>query len=333
MEEVHPNLNIAVSNFKEIELNFGDIGIIKNIESELDNKLVNYETELNNISSVFDANKILMDKKYASENLKKKINEIFKLERFKLYFKFIPKESSKKKTGENKSKENKKFKIDNNEQKDNLYDINTSNKEIKDEKANKENKNQQENLNEINEQNTKKKIEQEKEKSSISSEINKSDNTKQSISSISSLDLNRLKNEINNSKFLLKKIINEINSKDEDILIGTDYETRVKTYFKLFLDYCSEQDLKIESNPGRNIEFIYKEYEKLLSLDINVKNKIIKNDSKNCKPAKFDIIIHDVNKETLLNMKKCLDKNVLSSSNLDNLDQTKNYDMLYFLNS
>ena len=42
----------------------------------------------------------------------------------------------------------------------------------------------------------------------------------------------------------------ELNSIDEEILDGKDYESNVRKNMKVFLDFCSEQDLKIETRFG-----------------------------------------------------------------------------------
>ena len=52
-----------------------------------------------------------------------------------------------------------------------------------------------------------------------------------------------------------KKLFVELNSKNEDKFDRKDYEAIIKNNFKIFLDYCSNQDLTVESCASKSFSF------------------------------------------------------------------------------
>ena len=105
----------------------------------------------------------------------------------------------------------------------------------------------------------------------MQNKLNSSDSSENQISSID--EINRQNN------LIFDRIIPEFLSSNEDELFdGKDYESRVRSYLKLFLECCTEKDLKIESNPGKSIKFIYKYYEKIITIDkIKINENIVGN--------------------------------------------------------
>ena len=77
---------IPCSNFNQINLNFGDIRAIeKDSESKFDKFLDDYK-DLYHLNDV-DINQIVIDEKYNSDNIKKKLEKILNMDDFLLYFK------------------------------------------------------------------------------------------------------------------------------------------------------------------------------------------------------------------------------------------------------
>ena len=131
-----------------------------------------------------------------------------------------------------------------------------------------------------------------------------------------------------NIDFLVLKIMKELNSIDEEILHCKDYESNVRKNMKVFLDFCSEQDLKIETRSGCSIKFIYKLYEKLIQKDINKKDKRIIEDKNKVSTVEFDIMIKNVKKSTIDNFLEKYKENIICKGNLDNLDEKENYQII-----
>ena len=90
------------------------------------------------------------------------------------------------------------------------------------------------------------------------------------------------------------------------------------------LDYCSDQTLKIESNSGCSIEFMYKLYKNLIKKENQKVDERIIGNEKICPTAKFDLLIRDVKKSTILNIAEKFEGNIIGKNNLNNLDEKKN---------
>ena len=147
----------------------------------------------------------------------------------------------------------------------------------------------------------------------------------------SSINQNTSLVEINTENDLInQRILPELTLNDgKEILDGKDYESRVKNYLKLFLECCTKKDLKIQSNPGRSIKFVYKYYERLIENDKSIINKNINGDSANSsEAAEFDFIIKNINKNIILSFVENFRGNVIYNSNLNSLDENKKYQII-----
>ena len=173
-----------------------------------------------------------------------------------------------------------------------------------------------------------------KSESKFLSNINEIKCSDSSISEIIQSDFSTSKNLSLNEKNLKDNIINEkilpqlYSSNEEELFDGKDYESRVKSYLKIFFECSTEKDIKIESNPARNIYFVYDYYEKIIKADKDKKNEIINGATKKNTEAEFDFQIKNINKEIILNIKENFKGNIICSSNLDSLDEKKNYQII-----
>ena len=163
-------------------------------------------------------------------------------------------------------------------------------------------------------------------------EINPSDSSKSEIkySDSSTIQTTSL-NEINRQNSLMyDRIIPEFFSgNEEEVFNGKDYESRVRSYLKLFFECCTEKDLRIESNPAKSIRFIYKYYEKIIATDkTKINENIIGNSVKSSGEAEFDFMIKNINKDIILNIQKIFKGNIICSSDLNSLDKNKNYQII-----
>ena len=134
--------------------------------------------------------------------------------------------------------------------------------------------------------------------------------------------------EISKYNFLAKRLMEELQGDNEDILEGKDYETKVKRDFKIIFDICSDETLKIESNPNFSLRFIYQAYEKLLAKGEYKRDNKITGNEKNCSVGKFDILIKNVTKKAISNLITDLRGNIIAESNLEKLDDKKKYQII-----
>ena len=354
-------INNLSSNFEDIAINFEKIEeISKKNESSLEQFFKSSESEVIKLMSyVYDVNQIYLNPSYISKIVENKIKKILNLDGFFLYFIKEKKQQENRKEKESeisglnkdenfiKSQTKKEDKYGRNDKKKKgkgVDEVKKVKEEEKKEEEGEEKKKVEENnikKGNINENNNNNNINQ-KEKNCISEndkktkEINDKSEIKKAISfgeinaSESSLEQKTSLIKINAEKDLLtQRIVPELYLDNEEILDGKDYESRAKSYFKLFLECCTEKDLKIESNPGRSIKFVYKYYEKLISEDNSKINKIIKGNSKNSSEvAEFDFMIKNVNKSIILNILNNFKGNIICNSDLNSLDENKNYQII-----
>ena len=170
----------------------------------------------------------------------------------------------------------------------------------------------------------KKKDEKKDNKSGIMLSYNSGGKNTSDYSSFNNISL-----DISKKDWLTERIFLELNSNNEELFDGKDYESRVKNYLKLFLECCTEQDLNIESNPGREIKFVYKLYEKLIKIDESKKNENIAGNSINSsKVAEFDFMIKNIKKKTLINFLEFFEGNTIYKSGINSLNEQKNYQII-----
>ena len=339
-------LNVQTENpnsiFQNIQLNFDSIEEIKkNSENDLDNFYLENESEISNLmSSVYDVNQIYLNPTYFSKIVENKIKKFYSFNEFFLYFKNEPKiqklsneETIKININENKRQKNEKVK---NKEEEINFKTSEENKEVKKktiiekmEKDIEENKNDKENEEDIN-NNEKEKESKNKSKSSIS-ENNDSNSSKSKInlsnSSIKQISLN----EISPDKNLISEIIvpELLERNKEELFEGKDFESRVRSYFKLFLECCTEKDIKIESNLSRDIKLLYQVYEKIIDKDKSKKNEYISGNSViSSLIVEFDIVIKNITKDIILNIEQNFKGNIIYSSELNSLDEKKNYQII-----
>lgn len=94
------------------------------------------------------------------------------------------------------------------------------------------------------------------------------------------------------------------------------------------LDYCSDQNLKIESNNGCSIDFMYKLYKNLIKKESEKRDDRITGNEKICSTAEFDLLIKDVKKSTILNIEKKFEGNIIGKNNLNKIDEKKEYQII-----
>ena len=75
------------SNLQNKELNFGKIEVVEKIQTKLERYLDAQKFGLKKLSSLKDINTLLMDQRYYTKILNKKIKRILDYEEYKLYFK------------------------------------------------------------------------------------------------------------------------------------------------------------------------------------------------------------------------------------------------------
>ena len=311
------------SNLQNKEINFGKIEVVEKIQTQLERYLDDHKFGVKELSSLKDIN-TLLDQKYYTKILNKKIKRILDYEEYKLYFKLdlipspnedIDLEEGKEDIKERKDKESGK--------EDNIQKKKSNINNLKNDQDNIKNDFNKDNLDDLEKFDSSKNKENQGgislsftssdfEINSILSSLNKSNND-----SLDSSNVIKDKEEKNFTNYVIKVL----ESKDEDIITGHDYEGRAKKYFQAYLDFCSEQDLKIDYCSTKTIKCIYKSYEDLLKNDEKIRNKNITGDSqkKNCQVGEFELLIDNIDKTALLNIIKEFKLNVSCNSDFSNL--------------
>ena len=95
------------------------------------------------------------------------------------------------------------------------------------------------------------------------------------------------------------------------------------------MECCTEKDIKIESNPSRDIKLLYQVYEKIIDKDKSKKNEYINGNSvMSSLEVEFDIVIKNITKDIILNIEQNFKGNIIYSSELNSLDEKKNYQII-----
>ena len=364
---------IPCSNFNQINLNFGDIRAIeKDSESKFDKFLDDYK-DLYHLNDV-DINQIVIDEKYNSDNIKKKLEKILNMDDFLLYFKepnkikiTNDKTKIKSKKDKNYEENNEKINLKTNPKKEeemieNKEKIELKKKdikkkrELKKEECIKKQKQKEELKDKAEEKEEEKKEEEEikiqnknnnKNMDSIDQRPKSQNINKESKLSFT-FDLSQTSDSKSNTEpgtienltidiqgegtptmdRYSKKLFVELNSKNEDKFDRKDYEAIIKNNFKIFLDYCSNQDLTVESCASKSFSFIYKIYNEMIKLKPILKEKNIIGEEKTKGIVEFDVLVRNMKKKTLENFVKTFNGNIICSSNIDKLDDTKNYQII-----
>ena len=339
------------SNFQNIQLKFESIEeISKKAENDLDNFYHENESEISSLlSSVYDVNQIYLNPTYISKIIENKIKKFFSFSEFFLYFK---NELKIQKSNEEKQKNINEKKRQKNEKKDKEKEEEIKSKGLEGNKGvkkkpikEKSQNNIEKNIDEIDNEEDANNDENDKKPKEkviiINSEIKSNSSISENNASYSSRSKIKLSDSSTNKKISLNEINPEKNlisemivpelfaSNKVELIDGKDFESRVRSYFKLFLECCTEKDIKIESNPSRTIKLLYQMYEKIIDKDKSKKNEFISGNSVNSSlVAEFDIIIKNINKDIILNILQNFKGNIICCSELNSLDEKKTYQII-----
>ena len=107
--------------------------------------------------------------------------------------------------------------------------------------------------------------------------------------------------------------------KEDELIEGKEYEIKVRKYFKIYLDYCTNQDLQIETNQSSSFNFLYNAWPNYVKMYDSVPSNNI---------VEFDILVKGITKSSIINLINNLRSCVIAYYGIENLEEDKYYDII-----
>ena len=133
------------------------------------------------------------------------------------------------------------------------------------------------------------------------------------------------------SDIVLYIINNKANIEEEELVEGKNYESKVRKYFQIVLDICSDKSFPVYKNYGTPIEGLYKYYENLIQRNKIQKNVNIKGDSKEKEEynkLEFDLMVDHVKKKIIDNIIDIFKSSIIAKNNVENLEEATKYQIV-----
>ena len=107
--------------------------------------------------------------------------------------------------------------------------------------------------------------------------------------------------------------------KEDELIEGKEYEIKVRKYFKIYLDYCTTQELQIETNQSSSFNFLYNALPKYDKMYKSVpSNNIIE----------FDLLVKGITKSSIINLINNLKSCIITYDGIENLEEDKTFDII-----
>ena len=130
---------------------------------------------------------------------------------------------------------------------------------------------------------------------------------------------------------ILSIINNNANIDEEDLLEGKSYESKVRKYFQIVLDICSEKFFSVYKNSSTSIQSLYKFYEDLIEKDITKRDENISGNSKkksDYNKLEFDLMVDHVNCKVIGKMIKIFKSSILAKNFDESNKEIKDYQIV-----
>ena len=130
---------------------------------------------------------------------------------------------------------------------------------------------------------------------------------------------------------ILSIINNNANTEEEDFIPGKNFESKVRKYFQVILDICSDKYLSVYKSSGISIEGLYKYYDDIIEKDKTKKNNNISDISKRknvYNKIEFDLIVDNVGKNILDKIIDIFGSNIIAKNLEENSVQANNYQIV-----
>ena len=130
---------------------------------------------------------------------------------------------------------------------------------------------------------------------------------------------------------ILYIINNKANIEEGELVEGKNYESKVRKYFQIVLDICSDKFLSVYKNNGTPIEGLYKYYENLVQRNKIQKNANISGDSKKeneYNKLEFDLMVDHVKKNVINNILDIFKCSIIAKNNIENLEEETEYQIV-----
>ena len=107
--------------------------------------------------------------------------------------------------------------------------------------------------------------------------------------------------------------------KEDELIEGKEYEIKVRKYFKIYLDYCTNQVLQIETNQSSSFNFLYNALPQYVKVYDSVPSNNI---------VEFDILVKGITKSSIINLINNLKSCIMTYYGIENLEEDKYYDII-----
>ena len=133
------------------------------------------------------------------------------------------------------------------------------------------------------------------------------------------------------SDIVLYIINNKANIEEGELVEGKNYESKVRKYFQIVLDICSDKSFPVYKNYGTPIEGLYKYYENLIQrnkIQINLDIKGNSKEKEDYNKLEFDLMVDHVKKKIIDNIIDIFKSSIIAKNNVENLEESTEYQIV-----
>ena len=130
---------------------------------------------------------------------------------------------------------------------------------------------------------------------------------------------------------ILSIINNNANAEEDELIEGKNYESKVRKYFQIVLDICSDKFLSVYKNSGTTIQGLYKYYEDLIGKNKVEKNENIYGNSMNkneYNKLEFDLIVDNVSKNVINKIVDVFKSSIICKNMDENIGEATEYQIV-----
>ena len=166
--------------------------------------------------------------------------------------------------------------------------------------------------------------------SSLEISINQSNQTSETNETSIGQTFSKLEDFID-CKSILSIINNKANVEEEDYVEGKNYESKVRKYFKVVLDLCSDKSLSVTKSSFTSIQGFYKFYEYMINENKIRENKNIFGNSKEkieFNKLEFDLMVEHVSSKVINQIINTFKSNIIATNYDEKISQQKTYQIV-----
>jgi len=130
---------------------------------------------------------------------------------------------------------------------------------------------------------------------------------------------------------ILSIINNNANTEEEELIEGKNFESKVRKYFQVVLDICSDKFLSVYKNSRTTIQGLYKYYEDLIEKDKAEKNDNIFGTSKRkneYNKIEFDLMSDNISKNIISKIIDVFKSSIIAKNWDENIGEATQYQII-----